>query len=47
MTELPSEPSLRGGPIWPAAIITFGIGLSAAWVILLGFGLIKLVEHVI
>jgi hypothetical protein len=47
MTELQSEPSVRREPFWPAAIITFGLGLTAGWVILIGYGLIRLVERVI
>jgi hypothetical protein len=35
------------GPGWLTAIILFGAALTAAWVGLLGYGLIKLVEHVI
>ena len=47
MTELQSEPSVRREPFWPAAIIMFGISLTAAWVILIGYTLIRLVDHVI
>jgi hypothetical protein len=47
MTESGAESPERRDPFWPAAIITFGISLTAAWIILLGFGLIKLVERVI
>ncbi len=31
-------------PIWPKVVIAFGLGLTVAWVILLGYGLVKLVE---
>ena len=31
-------------PIWPAAVITFGISLTVSWMILLGYGLIRLIE---
>ena len=31
-------------PIWPAAVITFGLSLTAAWVIVLGYGLVRLIE---
>jgi hypothetical protein len=34
-------------PFWAAAMVTFGISLTAAWVILIGYGLIRLVEHVV
>jgi hypothetical protein len=30
-------------PVWPIAVITFGIGLTAAWMGLLSYGLIKLI----
>jgi len=46
MSNLASEPP-KGDPFWAAAIVTFGISLTAAWVILLGYGLIRLVERVI
>jgi hypothetical protein len=46
MTELPQS-SVRREPFWPAAIITFGISLTAAWVVLIGYALIRLVERVI
>ena len=29
--------------VWPVAVITFGIGLTAAWVCLLGFGVVKII----
>ena len=35
MTELESGSSVRPEPFWPAAIITFGISLAAAWIILM------------
>ena len=47
MTELKSGSSVRPEPFWPAAIITFGISLTAAWIILIGYALIRLVERVI
>ena len=34
-------------PFWAKAIITFGVSVTAAWVILLGYGLIILVKHAI
>ena len=36
------EPLFRR--IWPAAAIAFGLGLTAAWMCFLGYGLVKLVE---
>ena len=44
MTELQPERPVRNDPFWPAAVITFGISLTAAWVILLGYGLVRLVD---
>ena len=51
-TTIASEATLLSNPaaqqvrreIWPAAVITVGIGLTAACVILLGYGLVRLVE---
>jgi hypothetical protein len=37
--------AVRG--IWPAAAIAFGLGLTAAWICFLGYGLVKLVDLVI
>jgi hypothetical protein len=31
-------------PIWPAAAITFGLSLTVSWMILLGYGLVRLIE---
>ena len=43
-----SEATPRGArePMWPKVVIVFG-SLTIAWIALLGFGLIKLVEHAI
>jgi hypothetical protein len=30
--------------IWPQAMIAFGLGLTAVWICLLGYGLVKLIE---
>jgi len=43
MTESRSKLPVRNDPFWPAAVITLGIGLTTAWVILLGYGLVRLV----
>jgi hypothetical protein len=37
------ERSDKRHTVWPEVVITFGIGLTAAWVGLLGYGLIKLI----
>ena len=31
-------------PIWPEAVIALALGVTAGWVILLGYGLVKLVK---
>ena len=41
MTELQSELPVRSDPFWPVAMITFGGSLTVAWVILLGYGLVR------
>ena len=46
LSNLKLEPPVRH-PIWPVAVVIFGFSLSAVWVGLLGYGLIKLVEHAI
>ena len=30
--------------IWPTAVIAFGLGLTAAWVILIIYAMVKLIE---
>ena len=35
---------VRKDPFWPAAVITLGLSLTAGWVILLGYGLVRLEE---
>ena len=30
-------------PIWPTAVVTFAIGLTAAWLIFIGYGLVRLI----
>lgn len=29
--------------IWPIAVIAFGLGLTAAWIFLLGYGIARLI----
>ena len=43
MAELQVEKSVRHS-IWPTAVIAFGLGLTAAWVVLIIFALVKLIE---
>ena len=33
--------------IWPQAVIVFGLGITAAWICLLGYGIVKLIEMAI
>jgi hypothetical protein len=33
--------------IWPVAMITFGLALTAAWICLLGYALVKIIEMAI
>ena len=33
--------------IWPVAVIAFGLGLTAAWMCLLGYVLVKIIEMAI
>jgi hypothetical protein len=46
MSQLASEPRQQD-PLWAAVVFTFGISLAGAWIVLLGYGLFKLVELVI
>ena len=34
-------------PDWPEAIIALGLSISGAWAILMGYGLVRLVQYVI
>ena len=47
MSDLVAGVTTKRDPIWPTAIIAFGISLTAAWVGLLGYGLVKLIEFAI
>lgn len=33
--------------IWPAVLIGFGLSLTAVWIGLLAYGLVKLIEHAV
>ena len=44
MAELQSERRSDRHPIWPGAMIVLGLGVTAAWIGLLGYGLVKLIE---
>jgi hypothetical protein len=44
MTELQTKLPVRNERFWPAAVITCGIGLTVTWVILLGYGIVRLIE---
>ena len=43
MAELQSERRSDRHPIWPVALIVLGLSVSAAWIGLLGYGLVKLI----
>jgi hypothetical protein len=30
--------------VWPLAVIAFGLGLTAAWVCLLGYGMVEIIR---
>jgi hypothetical protein len=38
-----ADPVFYFSQIWPPAIIAFGIGLTVAWVSLLGYGLVEVI----
>jgi len=42
-----SEPESLVHRIFPSAIVVIGLGLSGAWIILLGYGFVRLVELLI
>ena len=46
MSELEAKPAVRHA-IWPAVVIGFGLGLSAVWIGLLGYGLVMLIKHAV
>jgi len=37
-------PQQVAGPFWPKAVVAFGVGLTAAWLCFLGYGLVKLIQ---
>lgn len=43
MAELQSVRPVRH-PVWPVVLIVFGLSLTAAWIGLLGYALVRLVE---
>ena len=46
MPALTSKPA-RSEPVWPKALIAFGVGLTVAWTVFLGYGITKLVAMAI
>jgi len=46
-TELQVRSQPRREPIWPAAVIVFGISLTTSWTILLVYALVRLIEYAI
>ena len=47
--DIHSESALkhRAELLWPEAVVVLGLGLSAAWIILLGYGVVTLVRLVV
>jgi hypothetical protein len=45
VTDQPAKPITQ--PFWPKAVIVFGLSLTVAWIILLGYGLTQVVMHAI
>jgi len=43
-STLDATPRKAREPFWPVAVVAFGISLTAGWTILLGYGLIKLIQ---
>jgi hypothetical protein len=42
VSNIPLESRGQHEPFWPAAVITFGLSLTAAWIMLIGYGLVRL-----
>jgi len=40
----PNLVKVERSPIWARAMVIIGLGLTAAWTCLLGYGLVKLVQ---
>lgn len=47
MSEPQLERAAQRVAIWPAVLLTVGVGLSVIWAAMLGYGLYKLIELVI
>jgi len=47
MSQLELEAQPQSRPLWPAAVILLGLGLTLIWTLLLGYGLVRIVEAVI
>jgi hypothetical protein len=47
MATIEAPPRNARDAIWPTVVIVFGLGLTIAWIGLLGLGLIKLIQHAI
>jgi len=44
MSGFVSGPRAKAHPFWPVATIAFGVSFHAAWIGLLGYGLVKPIE---
>jgi len=40
------SPEQHVRPIWPQAVVVFGLGLTAGWAMLLGYGFVRLIALV-
>jgi hypothetical protein len=43
MSLLQMQPARRA--VWPLAVLGFGLGLTAGWMMLLGYGLFRLIDY--
>jgi len=45
--DFPTVEKRRTDDLWREAVIAFGLGLTAGWIILLGYGMVHLVKLVL
>ena len=46
MSKSEDKPAVHDA-IWPAIVIGFGLSLTAVWIGLLAYGLVRLIQHAI
>jgi hypothetical protein len=44
VSKVQRKASGKNEPFWPAALIAFALSLTAAWLGLIGFGLMQLID---